>query len=236
MKAPVSFCIVSLLLVFSIRGFAEDTGMPDPDLPQPLDPAFADAVVVQSPFTRSVNLDESLQLTGVAYINGRPVATVLNRATKESFLVSEEPNAQGWRLTGLMAGADLTQTQVQLMVGPEVISMHYGGQQLSPGTDGKGNSMSRLAKGGSGKGEKFRASNYLGDGGKEMYAALSSDGRSKFRDLVKAHLEKRPDLTPQQNEAFAKKVYAKIKETDRPSTAAAKTPKPPKAGKKKQGT
>lgn len=234
MKAPVSFSIVSLLLVFSVRGLAETPGAPDPDLPQPLDPAFAEAVMAQSPFTRSVNLDESLQLTGVAYINGRPVATVLNRATKESFLVSEEPNAQGWRLTGLMAGADLSHTQVQMMVGPEVISMHYGGQQLSPGTDEKDNPINRLAKGG-GKGEKFRASSYLGDEGKQLYASLSPEGRSKLRDVLKAHLEKRPELSQSQNEAFAKKVFAKIKETDRPSTAVAKAPKPPKAGKKKQG-
>lgn len=235
MKSVVSLSLL-LLFVSCFQVCADTNGEADPDLPQPLDPAFAETVVMQSPFTRSVNLEESLQLTGVAYVEGRPVATVLNRATKESFLVSEEPNAQAWRLTGLLAGADLSNTQIEMMVGPEVITMHYGGQQLSPGTDKKGNPMSRLAKNGPGKdGEKFKASVFLGERGKELYSSLSAEGRNKFRDLVKSHMEKRPELTAAQNEAFAKKVFAKIKETDQgPNNS--KAPKPPKPARKKQGT
>lgn len=206
----------------------------DPDLPQPIDFSYAEDLVMQPPFTRVVSFEDSYQLTGVAYVDGRPVATVLNKQTKTSFVVSEEPNAQGWSLVAASAGPDLSQTQVNLRVGGEMISMHYGGQQLSPqgaGPDGK----ARLAGGGTGKkdGDKFRASSLLGQDGKKLYASLSPEGRGKFKDLVKARVEKHPEMTPEQNSAYAQKVFAKIKAADPGASRAPKTGKPAK--KTKQG-
>lgn len=208
-------------------------------MPQPLDFGFAETLVTHSPFTRSVNLEESLQLTGVAYVDGHPVATILNKATQERLLVSEEANAQGWKLTSVAAGTDLSNTQIEMMVGPEIITMHYQGGQLSPGNEVQGSSRSRLAKDGPNNksGEKFRPSSLLGEGGREQYASLSPDARSKFRDLIKSHLEKQPDQTPEQSQAYAQRVFAKIKDGDRP-TAGGSSPKVPKTGKtnkKKQG-
>ncbi len=219
---------------------AGDEPVIDPDLPQPLDLSFADALVSQSPFTRSVNLEESLQLTGVVYVDGRPYATVMNKATKESIVVSEELNAQGWRLTGALASTDLSNTEVHMMVGPESITMHYHTSQpgAGAGPGERGSAKSRLA-GSEGKGDKgdnkFRASNFLGDKGRELYASLSPEARDKFKDLVKSHLDKQPGQTPEQTSAYAQKVFAKIKSTDQSSGAAAKSPKMQKPNKKKQG-
>ncbi len=204
----------------------------DPDLPQPVDFSFADDLLTHSPFTRAVNLQESLQLTGVAYVDGHPVATVLNTVTKQRFVVSEEPNALGWKLVTASAGADLHLTQVEMKVGDEIIAMHYQGQQISP-VGGVNGSSSRLAGSGKKDGDKIRTSSFLGENGKEMYSSLSPEGRDKLKELLRARVEKHPELTPEQNADYARKVFAKIKATDQSSAGGAtKTPKP---SKKKQG-
>ncbi len=213
---------------------ADDAPGIDDDLPQPLNLNFAETLVTQSPFTRSVNLEESLQLTSVAYVDGRPVATVLNKTTKERILVFEEPNALGWKLTGASAGVDVSNTEIQMMVGPEVVTMHYNDRQTDPGSKIKSSSTSRLAGSGNKGSDKFRASNFLGENGRELYSSLSPEARDKFKDLLKSHLEKRPELTPEQSSAYAQKVFAKIKEGDHPP-AGAKSPKVEKPAKKKQG-
>lgn len=215
---------------------ADDAAVPDPDLPQPLDFGFAEDLLTHSPFTRSVNLETTLQLTGIAYVNGRPVATVLNKQTKESVLVFEEPNAQGWQILAASAGTDPSNSQIEMKVGPETITMQYHGQEMSKEGGGKSSSKTRLAgAGGTKDGDKIRPSSLLGNAGREMYASLSSDARDKFRDLMKSRLEKHPELTPEQNADYAKKVFAKLKASDESSTSA----KPPKTGKppkKKQGS
>jgi hypothetical protein len=224
-------------ILFSVSCLhAGDIPVVDTDLPQPLDRSFANELVSNSPFSRSVNLEETLQLTGIAYVNGRPVATVLNKQTKERVLVFEEPNALGWQLMAANAGTDPSNSQIEMKVGQETITMHYHGQEMSTDGGGKTNSKTRLAGAGKSKdGDKMRPSSLLGDQGREMYASLSSNARDKFKDLMKSRLEKHPELTPEQNADYAKKVFAKLKATDQPNSGA----KPPKTGKppkKKQGT
>jgi hypothetical protein len=63
----------------------------DPDLPQPIDSAAAQEILANSPFTRSLDLSHTLQLTGIAYVEGHPMATFFNRETKRSFVLSDEP-------------------------------------------------------------------------------------------------------------------------------------------------
>jgi hypothetical protein len=199
----------------------------DSDLPQPLDPGFAEELVYGSPFTRSVSLEDSFQLTGLAMVDGRPVATVVNRLTKERLVVTEEPNALGWRLIEAAGSFDPSLTEVQVMIGTEVVAMHYQGSQLQSGgaENGVRGSASRIASSGSGKsGEKFRASSFLGENGKQLYSSLSSDGRDKFRTAMKNHMEKQGNPTPEQGSAYAKKIFAKIQASD--GAKSAKTKKP----------
>jgi hypothetical protein len=217
---------------------AGDTAVVDPHLPQPLDRSFANELVSHSPFSRLVNMEDTLQLTGIAYVNGRPVATVLNKQTKERVLVFEEPNALGWQLMAANAGTDPSNSQIEMKVGPETITMHYHGQEMSTDGGGKSNSKARLAGSGKSK-DGLKPSSLLGDQGREMYASLSSNARDKFKDLVKSRLEKHPELTPEQTADYAQKVFAKLKATDQPSSGNSSSAKPPKTAKppkKKQGT
>src|SRR5688500_5958360 len=84
----------------------------DPDVPGPLDLSVANHLLEHPPFTRALNLSESLMLTGVAYVDGKPVATIKDTATNKHHLVSEEPNAMGWRLAGSSPSAELNRAEV----------------------------------------------------------------------------------------------------------------------------
>ncbi|MBV6501461.1 MAG: hypothetical protein CJBNEKGG_03973 [Prosthecobacter sp.] len=233
MNCPTT-AILALYLTCRLLHASDNMPPADPDLPQPLDAGFATLLVSQSPFTRSVNLEQTLQLTGVAYINGRPVATVLDKQTKERILLTEEANVQGWRLLAVEAGTDPTLTQVQVMIGPETLTMHYHGLQAAD--DGKGGVKAQVAGHGSRKDSgKQRPSDLLGKNGRELYAALSKDARDKFRDAIKARLEKSPELTREQTSEYAQKLYGKLKAADQGEAAGARPPKSAKPPKKKQG-
>ncbi|MBB5039014.1 hypothetical protein [Prosthecobacter dejongeii] len=228
---------LSVLLVLSLQ--AEDRpSAVDLDLPQPLDASFAETLWADSPFTRSVNLQETLQLKGMAYISGRPVATIYNAATKQSYLVTDEPNEFGWKLTSSTAGVDLNNSQVELKVGSESLVMHYQGQQ-APQTDGRSDlPKSQFADKEKGKKstQKIATSSLLGEQGRELFTSLSPEARGKFKDQLKAQFDKKPDMTPEQSSAYAQKIFARIKETDRPTSAGnSKPPKTPKPNRKKQG-
>src|SRR5207244_4223980 len=89
--------VASLCLAALLQGMEPPPAV-DPDVPAPFDAAVATSLLEHPPFTRALNLSESLLLTGVAYVDGKPVATIKDVKTNQSYLVSEEPNSQGWRL------------------------------------------------------------------------------------------------------------------------------------------
>lgn len=222
-------CLGIFLFISSSLQAGETYTQGDPDLPQPLDGQFAEGLIANSPFSRYVSLEDSLQLTSIAYVDGRPVATVYNKMTKETVLVFEEPNAHGWRLTGAVAGTDLINTQIEMTVGPESIIMSYHGQDSS-----SGGQMSRLASGAAPKKDsRLSTTSLLGKDGKKLYSSLSPDARGQFKSQVRAQLEKRPDMTAAESSSYAKKVFAKIQGADRPSSGAGfKSPKGAKPSKK----
>lgn len=220
----------ALLLSWSCL-HADDVPAVDPDLPQPVDFSFAEELLVRSPFTRIVNLEETYQLTGVAYVDGRPVATVFNTQTKQRLVVTEEPSPSGLRLVAANADGDLHATQVELQIGDETVAVHYQDRQISP-SGGVNGSSSRIATSGkkSGDSTKFRTSSLLGENGRELYSSLSPEARDKFREIVRSRMEKHPEMTAEQTSSYAQKIFAKIKASE--SRAA----KPTKPSKIKQGT
>jgi hypothetical protein len=204
----------------------------DDDLPQPINEQDTAELLMHSPFTRNLNLEDSLQLTGVAYVDGKPVATVYNRETRQSFVVSDQPNASGWSLKDVAPSTDLRNAHVTMMIGPEEIRLAYGNEQLTPGAAKKGVPTANVARTDLPSGQmpmtgnnnggnnhlspsgKIRTSTYLGENGREMYAALSDQARDKFKETVRARFEQKPDMTEEQRSAYAQKIYNSIKQSD----------------------
>jgi hypothetical protein len=223
-----------LLLATALR--ADDTPGADDDLPQPFDPELAGALMSHSPFTRVVNLEETLQLTGIAYVDGKPVATFFNKLTQQHVTVSEQPNALGWRIVEASPSLHPEDTEVHLMVGTEEITVHYGDAQLTPGATKKGmpgafvagSGSSRIFSTGSKDGNYPKTSSFLGQNGRELYGSLSSDARDKLKAAVREHLDKNPGERPEQTSAYAQKIYSKLKASEQKSSSGTRSPKPEK--------
>lgn len=241
MKPPLVLHACAAAAVLACAVHAED--QPDPDLPQPFDEAATQQVLMNSPFTRTVNLEDSLRLTGIAYVGGKPVATLLNKQTKQSLTVSDEPNEQGIRLTEARPSDELDESAVTLQIGEETVTMHYGDEQLSPGAakkgvptshlaSSKGSSTSRSAGQAGSEGDRLKASSYLSAQAKALYESLSSSTRSKFKDIIKSRLDKHPDMTTDQLSSYADKIVSSLKKSETKAASGATSVKVKKSSSK----
>jgi hypothetical protein len=114
-----------------VHGAESDREAPMPTddgaIPQPLKSDVFEVLMVSPPFTRSLNLSDSLILTGVARFDNHVVATILDTETMESQVVSQTPNHEGWQLIGIggdPANANTWTAKIQVR-GGEVVSIRY---------------------------------------------------------------------------------------------------------------
>jgi len=93
------------------------------------------ALKTASPFLRSLDLSQSLILTGFAQIEDELYATLLDRETKETHVVSKAANPQGWRMVAVDGNQqDLETITAQIaMASGEVFAVRFDEQQLKPG-------------------------------------------------------------------------------------------------------
>ncbi len=178
----------SLLLrvFFLLPAAAALAAEPDTDLPQPFDPNSLAPVITSSPFTRMVNMSDNLVLTGIAYIDGKPVATVFNMETKQSHVVSSEPNFQGWTLQEALPAPDITRSQARITIGGEVVSVRYAALTAK---DMKNENRSDRERGDRGPppggGDRYRGSSRgPSEEDRKRYEALSEKGREKLRSAI----------------------------------------------------
>jgi hypothetical protein len=85
------------------------------------------ALMTNSPFTRTLGVSDSVILTGIAHFDGDVFATLLDTKTMESQVVSQTPNFQGWQLVGVAGDPERIQTwtaRIQIS-GGEVVSIRY---------------------------------------------------------------------------------------------------------------
>lgn len=131
--------------------------LPDDDgaIPQPLQDADFEALVMTPPFTRSLGISDSLILTGVAQFEQDVFATLLDTKTLESHVVSRTANHQGWQLVGVGGDPERMQTwsaKIQIP-GGEVVSIRYQKPppKLARKTSGSGSTNGSSSSGSNGK-------------------------------------------------------------------------------------
>lgn len=191
---------------------------PDLDLPQPFDAAAFLPMLKHPPFNRVVDYTDSLLLTGVAYLNGKPMATLMDKLTKKRYVVSEEPNEQGWRLADASVSNELHGTEIKLQVGEEVVTIRYSESQLNPERTG-GRALTAVAAAPSGgrndaqsRGPVRGSSAYLSPADQEYYRkGMSKDARDKFKETMHSHEDKMAKMTDEQRSSYSQKVFNKIK-------------------------
>lgn len=189
---------------------------PDPDLPQTFDPNSLAPVVTSSPFTRMVNMSDNLVLTGIAYIDGKPVATVFNMETKQSHIVSSEPNFQGWTLQEAMPAPDITRSQARITIGGEVVSVRYAALNAKDMKKDAKSSESRSDRGSGG--ERLRGSGRgPSEEDRKRYEALSENGRAKLREVIgsKFRDEKFRNAPEEERRNIIRKEVERIEKEDK---------------------
>ncbi|MDZ4406287.1 hypothetical protein [Prosthecobacter sp.] len=160
----------------------------DPDLPQPFDPASLTAIVENSPFTRIVSISDSLVLTGMAYVDGKPVVTIFDKTAKQSIVVSDEPNLKGWKLVGAKPSEKIDYAQAQIAIGGETFSIRHS----SLTKDDMRKDKSERREGGPGGppppggGDRFsRGSRGPSEEDRKRYESLSESGKEKLRNVFR---------------------------------------------------
>lgn len=205
----LALCLAACSLLSPVN--AEDmppAAMPDPDLPQPFDTTAYLPLLQNPPFNRVVDYTDSLLLTGVAYLNGKPMATLLDTKTKKRYVVSEEPNAEGWRLADANVSDDLHGTAVKLQVGAEVVTIRYSESQLNPERKNKNNVSQALGAPPSTMAPSTRGSR---SNQPVNVKELSKDGREKFNKSMTSLQDKMAKMTDDQRAAYTQKIFNKIK-------------------------
>lgn len=90
-------------------------------------------IAESSPFTRPLNIAETLTLAGLANIDGRPVATLIDEKTKEVHLVTDEPNDDGWKIIEVSRSSGLEMLTATISVsGSEVTTLRFQEDRLKP--------------------------------------------------------------------------------------------------------
>ncbi|MFZ2280643.1 MAG: hypothetical protein WAW39_22785 [Prosthecobacter sp.] len=144
-------CALFLGLCMAAPLHAAETISPDDDgaIPRSVNMEDFDALVTNSPFTRSLGVSDSLILTGVAHFEKDTFATLLDTKTFESHVVSKTPNFQGWQLVGVGGNSAEIQTwsaKIQIP-GGEVISVRYQKPPPRPPRSKSGGSSSGTSGG-----------------------------------------------------------------------------------------
>lgn len=153
------------------------------------------SLVGQSPFSRALNLSDLLILTGIATVGGEQVATLINRETKESYVVSSRLNSQGWKMVELKPDVDLEKVSARVAVeGGEVVTVRYAESQLKPGESKPGTAP--------GEGGEIRDDGRRGEGSRrgpppemrEKMMKLSEEQRGKLFQQMREIREKNPEM------------------------------------------
>ena len=66
------------------------------EMPQPVTETDFKALSVLSPFSRPIDLSETLSLTGLARIGEQSLITLMDQDSEKSHIVSRKANDEGW--------------------------------------------------------------------------------------------------------------------------------------------
>lgn len=147
------------------------------------------ALRASSPFARVLNPAETYSLRGVAQLNNISVATLYNRETKESFLVTPEgKGAEGFQLVEIERNSELEGVKARVSFAGEEVELSYDSSQFAaaprsgPGDGGKGKGEDQGKRRGPSKAEMDR------------YRSLPPEKQKVFQQYFRHVAEKYPNM------------------------------------------
>ena len=100
-------------------------------LPGSVDAQHFAALRDYSPFSRTLFLSESIVLSGRAWIDDRPVVTLIDTEAPRAFSISETPSETGWKLIELTGSEDIETCIATISIeGGEVIRIRYNEERI----------------------------------------------------------------------------------------------------------
>ena len=110
----------------------------------------------------------------------------------------------------------LKSTSVKIMVGGEVVTIHYGDAQLAPATQAKYPTDAEAIRNDENGKPYVRGSAYLSEADREKYyRGFSREAHEKFRDIIRDNREMMFKATPEERAAFSKKTFDAIDAEDK---------------------
>lgn len=196
---------------------AAPAGPVDPDLPQPFDATSLSAIIQNSPFTRIVSISDSLVLTGMAYVNGKPVVTIFDKNEKQSLVVSEEPNLKGWKLIEALPTSNIERAQAKIAIGGETFSIRHSVLDKNDLTKGKSDKGDRGPRNDSSNGDRLNRGNRgPSEEDRKKYESLSDKAKEKFRDAMREKFsdEKFRNAPEEERRNAIRTMFEKIQKED----------------------
>lgn len=189
-------------------------------LPQALSVEAFSELKKSSPFQRSLNLSDSLILTGLAKFEKVIVATLLNKETKETYVVTDEPNPQGWKMVGVSEDDDLENVTAKVSISEgTVVNVRFDEARLKPGESRPASGPGTDQGGSRFAGGERRHEGHSGFGPPpevmEKLRNMSDEQRERMREYMKKSFEKNPEMTPEQRrEVFGKAVDKALRKSE----------------------
>lgn len=173
----------------AVTGPAQDAVVPVPEAPSESD--FA-ALKKTSPFTRVLSLPETYALRGVATIGGTKVATLYNRETKKTVVITPDGNNEaGIALVEVTPALQLDGVTAKISFAGDEAELRYETSQLYPEPKGGSGGGSSGAPGAP-KQEEQRGPSPQDI---ERYRSLSEDKQAKFREYIGHVMRNYPNLS-----------------------------------------
>ncbi len=141
-------------------GLSKDSS--HPPLPTSLPEDTFTSLVESSPFTRLLNLSDTLVLSGIALLGETQVLTIVDTEDGSSITVSEQANERGWHMVDIKNPDSLESATASISFeGGEIIRVRYNKERLAlthKRMGYKAQARAQIAK------AKEKARNHTGDG------------------------------------------------------------------------
>ncbi len=213
--------IMGAIVMFSgasfLRGEAPAETAPPSELPEPVTKKNFAALKNQSPFLRSIGLSKSIVLTGIARMEEGIFASLFDLETRESYLVGQKANPEGWQLVSINGDQSNLETLTARVkiAGSEVVSIRY--EKLSAKAFYKSGPLYRGGKGsGGGTGPhggpnpRMLTPDQMADaknGARNYRGGFQADGYANNTKLPASTLAKLSKLSTQQRESINVKMF-----------------------------
>lgn len=186
--------------LIGFAGAAEETsamegGVPVgtvPSDPVPEAPSASDfeALRKTSPFTRVLSLSETYALRGVAKINNEEVATLYNRETKKTVVVTREgDNEAGISLVGVTGAPQLDGVTAKISFAGDEAELKYEEAQLYPAPKGQPGAPGQPGRPPEGE-QRGPSPQDI-----ERYKALPPEKQAKLREYIGHVMKNYPNLS-----------------------------------------